>query len=116
MLPQQYRVRKGNELRNVMRSGTRKGCRNVVVFATPTDNPVPRFGFIVSKKVGNAAVRNKVKRRLRASAWEIIKEGIPNHDVVVRGLPAAANADYNTLNKDLRNGLRRIGVDIRGTQ
>ncbi|MDR7294546.1 ribonuclease P protein component [Pseudoglutamicibacter albus] len=99
-----------------MRSGTRKGCRNVVVFARPTNNPVPRFGFIVSKKVGNAAVRNQVKRRLRASAWEIIKEGISNHDVVVRGLPAAAHADYNTLNTDLRNGLRRIGVDISGTQ
>jgi len=110
MLPREHRLRDGSELNITVRSGTRIGCRNFVVSALvhPEGATGPaRFGFIVSKKVGNAVTRNVVKRRLREAAWQQLKDGFAGADVVVRALPASAGADYTRLLKDLDKGLRR---------
>jgi ribonuclease P protein component len=57
----------------------------------------PRVGFVVSKAVGNAVVRNRTKRRLRASVSTRLT-GIPaGLDVVVRANPAAAVATWDEL-------------------
>ena len=57
----------------------------------------PRVGFVVSKAVGNAVVRNRTKRRLRASVATRLA-GIPaGLDVVVRANPAAAEVTWDEL-------------------
>jgi len=57
----------------------------------------PRVGFVVSKAVGNAVVRNRTKRRLRASVATRLT-GIPaGLDLVVRANPAAAQASWDEL-------------------
>jgi len=57
----------------------------------------PRVGFVVSKAVGNAVVRNRTKRRLRASVATRLT-GIPTGpDLVVRANPAAAEATWDEL-------------------
>jgi ribonuclease P protein component len=57
----------------------------------------PRVGFVVSKAVGNAVVRNRTKRRLRASVATRLT-GIPaGLDLVVRANPAAADATWDEL-------------------
>lgn len=56
-----------------------------------SDFPPTRVGFVVSKQVGNAVVRNRVKRRLRHMAPSWISTTEPPIDVVVRALPAAAS-------------------------
>lgn len=110
LLPRMHRLCDGRELNNIVRSGTRFGCRNFVVSTVvhPSGSTEPaRFGFIVSKKVGNAVVRNLVKRRLRELAWAQLKGGFTGADVVVRALPAAAVGDYAHFEKDLIKGLRK---------
>lgn len=111
MLPREHRLSDGRELNNIVRSGTRFGCRNFVVSAVvdPSRETAPaRFGFIVSKKVGNAVARNLVKRRLREAAWHAIRsDALTGVDVVVRALPAAVAADLPRLERDLDTGLRR---------
>lgn len=68
----------------------------------------PQVGFVVSKAVGPAVVRNRVKRRLRHQARESLS-GLPGSAVlVVRALPAAAEADYDSLGADLRRCLERV--------
>ena len=105
-----HRLCDGRELKTTVRSGTRFGCRNfvvsTVVHSSEEAGPA-RFGFVVSKKVGNAVVRNLVKRRLREAAWLELKAGFSGADVVVRALPAAADADWEHLVKDLNKGLKR---------
>ncbi len=60
-----------------------------------------RAGFVVSKAVGNAVVRNKVRRRLRHLVRPLLGELPAGSTLVVRALPAAAEAMYATLGTDL---------------
>src|SRR5439155_963069 len=70
-----------------------------------TDGPVSRFGFGVSKRVGNAVVRNKVKRRLRAAVRALAPA--PGWDVVISARAPAAGVDYHELVRALSELLAR---------
>ncbi len=70
-----------------------------------------RVGFVVSKAVGNAVVRNRVKRRLRHLTREHLPTlaALPGSAVlVVRALPRAAYASYTDLAADLERCLSRV--------
>jgi ribonuclease P protein component len=70
-----------------------------------------QVGFTVSKAVGNAATRNRVKRRLRHLTREHLPalEGLPGRAaLVVRALPPAADASYATLGADLTRTLAKV--------
>ncbi len=78
----------------------------MVHLVTRTDpGPGPAVGFVVSKGVGNAVVRNRVKRRLRALMAERL-DPLAESDLVVRALAPAAIADHATLATDLDGALR----------
>jgi ribonuclease P protein component len=73
------------------------------------DGPV-RVGFTVSKKVGNAVERNRVRRRLR----EIVRLAAagtmrPGHDYVLIGRRAGLNLPFERLVEDFKDVLRRLG-------
>lgn len=63
-------------------------------------------GFVVSKGVGNAVVRNRVKRRLRALVASRIDALAPTASLVVRAQTSAATASYAALGADLDGALR----------
>jgi len=69
----------------------------VVVRALPNSLKTTRYGFSVSKKVGNAVIRNKVKRRLKEITRQIPVE--TGWDIVIIARSAAARADYSALKK-----------------
>ena len=67
-----------------------------------------QVGFVVSKAVGNAVVRNRVKRQLRHLTREHLTE-LPGRGVlVVRANPAAAQVSGGNLERDLVLGLARL--------
>ncbi|WP_144629612.1 ribonuclease P protein component [Arthrobacter woluwensis] len=102
MLPAQNRLRLPADFSTTLRSGVRVGRRNLVLSACLSSPDAPgRFGFIVSKAVGNAVVRNLVKRRLREIGARLLQEHPAGIDVVVRSLPAAAQADWEELVADM---------------
>jgi ribonuclease P protein component len=93
-----------------VRQGRRAGTRTLVLHlgAGPEADPGPRVGFVVSKAVGNAVTRNRVKRRLRHLARERLTS-LPSCGVlVVRALPAAADAAYDVLGADLDAAFQRL--------
>ncbi|WP_370289307.1 ribonuclease P protein component [Nocardioides sp.] len=112
MLAAQHRLNDAEDFRTVSRRGRRAGSRTVVVHLLAPEGEqavgVPaRAGFVVSKAVGVAVVRNRVKRRLRHLVRErqhLLPAGCR---VVVRAQPAAAQAGSEELAADLDRCLSR---------
>ncbi|WP_461188379.1 ribonuclease P protein component [Arthrobacter sp. Z4-13] len=101
MLATHNRLRTATDFSTTVRSGVRNGRRNVVLYtaALAADEP-SRIGFIVSKGVGNAVVRNLVKRRLREAGAASLREYGTGFAIVVRALPASASASWDQLLSD----------------
>ena len=68
----------------------------------------PRFGFIISKQVGTAVIRNTVRRRLKAVCADAITVVPQGTDVVIRALPASATASFAELKDDVLRCLARL--------
>lgn len=74
------------------------------------DTPLARVGFTASKKIGNAVLRNRAKRRLRALAREILAgQARPGWDYVLVARPeATVTRPYADLCSDLEQALRTV--------
>ncbi|HJR82928.1 MAG TPA: ribonuclease P protein component, partial [Sphingomicrobium sp.] len=71
-------------------------------------DPTKRIGFTVSKKVGKAVVRNRMKRRFRALAREILPvRGHTGSDHVMIGRSNGIERDFGLLREDLAKALDR---------
>jgi ribonuclease P protein component len=71
--------------------------------------PAIRVGFTVSRKVGNAVVRNRVRRRLREAARQVIPgQARPDLDYVLVGRQAAIARDFANLRQELVEALKRL--------
>ena len=68
-----------------------------------------RIGFTVTKKIGNAVVRNRMKRRFRAMARELLPIlGIAGADHVLIGRADGVERDFATLTAELRKALAKL--------
>ena len=108
MLARSHRIRRGEDFRRVVRRGRRSATSLAVIYRTPsTVADGPHFGIIVSSQVGNAVHRNRVRRRLRAICASVT---LPpdSGEIVIRALPAARDADWDSLRAEIERGLRRV--------
>lgn len=102
-----HRLHTGGEFRAVTRGGVRAARSHVVVHLTllTQGDEAPRVGFVVSKRIGNAVVRNRVTRRLR----EIIRPHLaalpPGTAVVLRALPGIDQQPFAELRADVDSAL-----------
>lgn len=102
MLARAHRIVHGDDYKSVVRRGKRAGTPHLMIYSTVREAAGPaRFGFIVSKAVGNAVVRNTVRRRLKSIALEMLPAISPGVDVVVRARPEAAQASWVTLRAEI---------------
>lgn len=100
-------MRRSEDFALTIRGGVRVGRPSLVVHARRSaDRDGTRVGLVVAKAVGGAVVRNRVRRRLRSVVVEH-RDTLPGStDVVVRALPAAADAPYAQLGSELLSALR----------
>lgn len=69
-----------------------------------------RVGFTVTRKIGGAVVRNRMKRRFRALAREIVpSKGLPGADHVMIGRAKGIERDFALLRADLASALEKLG-------
>jgi ribonuclease P protein component len=108
MLARANRVVRADDYRATVRRGRRVNGPHVLLYIAPrpTDEP-SRFGFIVSKAVGNSVTRNLVTRRLRAVGREALAVHPTGNDVIVRALPGSPEASWSTLQSEILDGLER---------
>ena len=68
-----------------------------------------RVGFTVTKKIGGAVVRNRMKRRFRALAHEIVpSKGLPGADHVMIGRATGVERDFGLLRSELARALEKL--------
>lgn len=102
------RLRKSSEFAAIRREGRSWADRVLVLITRRNGLNVSRFGFTVGRRVGNAVVRNRVKRRLRAVASKsAVSQG---WDIVVIARKPAADSAAEPLSKSLIGLLDRAGV------
>ncbi|MEW6645218.1 MAG: ribonuclease P protein component [Pseudomonadota bacterium] len=85
------------------------GAAFVVQYRHRDDSGPTRVGFTVSRKVGTATERNRVRRRLRELVKRVDPISMrPHSDYVLVGRRAALNRDFQTMLDDLRTALKRL--------
>ena len=99
------RLRKRPEFINLSRSGKKLHTTHFVVITQETDQREARLGITVSSKVGNAVVRNQVKRFLRECFRQLRHEIVPAKDVLIIARKGAANLSLPQLASEIRECL-----------
>ncbi|WP_127937876.1 ribonuclease P protein component [Nonomuraea polychroma] len=108
MLSRQSRMRRGEDFEAAVRRGKRAGRPTLVVHLGTTGEESPLVGFVVSKAVGGAVTRNKVKRRLRHLMRDRLHRLPRGSLLVVRANPPAASARFEQLAAELDSALDRL--------
>jgi ribonuclease P protein component len=122
VLPAKARLTDRDDFTTVVRRGRRSGRTLVVMHVLLPDetgsavddgravDPAvvgnSQVGFVVSKAVGGSVVRHRVARRLRHLMRDRLVDAPDGSRIVVRALPASANADSASLGTDLDRALR----------
>ena len=111
------RIKKNEEFQQVFKSGKSFANRQFVVYCYRKEEQVTfRIGLSVSKKVGNAVARNRIKRYIRQAFLEM-KDGLQSDmDYVIIARHQAAKIDFHETKKSLQHVLRIARVlkkDIR---
>jgi ribonuclease P protein component len=80
------------------------------------DTGPARIGFTCTKKLGNAVMRNRIRRRLREAARQCMwSRALAGHDYVLVGRNGTATRSFEALQKDIISALERIHAAATGT-
>lgn len=120
MLPARHRLTDRADFAATIRGRgtTRRGSRLLVIHARSADSTSTdargrpsRVGLVVSKAVGHAVTRTRVKRRLRAQMAELLPLVPAGTDIVIRANPASATASSAEIGTALRHCLGELLVE-----
>ncbi|WP_058300551.1 ribonuclease P protein component [Gorillibacterium timonense] len=110
-MQKEHRLAKREDFNRVYRRGKSAANLQFVLYYLPQKESGPfRLGVSVSKKLGNAVVRNGIRRRMK----EIIRLGgedlLPGLDIVIIARKPVAEMDYEEMKKSLYHVMKRSGV------
>jgi len=109
-LPRPWRLRRRKEFQEVYRKGQRYAHPLAIVYVLRRENSSLRLGVSLSRKLGKAVVRNRVRRRFQEAFRELHPELRGGADIVLIPLSKAIQAPWRTLKETLRQLLRRAGL------
>jgi ribonuclease P protein component len=104
------RLTDSSEFERVYRQGIAYRGRLFSVHAFPNELGILRLGLSVSKKVGNAVVRNTVRRRMREIFAVAARDAAGHLDLVISARPAARDATFEELRGEFDLALRKLGA------
>jgi len=108
-MKKEYRIKKSDEIELVMKKGRSKANRTFIVYKLK--NPVTdkyRVAISAPKKLGNAVVRNKVKRQIRAILQQNKSLFQNGHDYFVIARPNILEIDFLSLTKQMNHIMRLV--------
>jgi ribonuclease P protein component len=110
VLAKTARVTTADEYRAAVRRGARFAAPRLVTYVRRNGESPARFGFIVSKAVGVAVVRNRVRRRLKAICYALQPTVEPGTEIVIRALPSSATSTFAELSADVARSFAKAKV------
>ena len=108
-MPEPVRLTRRAEFLHAAAKGRKAPMPGLVLQVLPrNDNGPVRLGFTVTKKIGNAVIRNRTRRRLKEAARLVLAQHpVSGVDLVLIGREGTARRDFVTLQDDLRRALAR---------
>jgi ribonuclease P protein component len=110
MLPRENRLKRSRDFTRVRRRGRASSSPLATLYVLPTRTDDVRVGFSVSKRVGKAAIRNRVKRLFREAARKDLPRVRRGQDLVFIARPSAAGASYADIAETVGGLLVRAGA------
>jgi ribonuclease P protein component len=101
--PKQARLRKRPEFLSLSRRGKKIYGPHFLIITKPNERGEARLGVTVSSKVGNAVVRNRVKRLLRECFRRYRHQIVPNLDVLIIARKGAVNLSWYEVEREIRD-------------
>ena len=100
-MPRQSRLLRSADFDRTLRSGRRAASGYLALFVSDNELGRPRVGLAVSKKLGNAVVRNRIKRRLRELIRPMVARAKGGRDVVIVARAQAVDAEFARLRQEI---------------
>ncbi|MCA0972346.1 ribonuclease P protein component [Halobacillus litoralis] len=109
-----YRIKKNEEFQKIFKHGQSFANRQLVVYyQKKSDQKHFRIGLSVSKKIGNAVLRNQVKRYLRQAFLEMEEEIRPDYDLVIIARKPTNQMNLHEIKRSLTHVLKRSKLLIK---
>ena len=108
-------ITKRSDFLKIQSKGRKWISHGLVVQTAPNEDGIKRIGYTVTKRVDKSAVkRNRIKRRLRAVAADVLPTGAAGgQDYILVGRPGTAVRPYDLLCEDLRWCLRKMDLEVK---
>lgn len=106
-MKKQFRIRENQRFQEIRRVGASYSDKQLVICFLPNGLPYSRFGFSISKRIGNAVVRNRIKRQLRESIRLQQPSISTGWDIVLIARQPIKFATYHQMDASCARLLRR---------
>lgn len=112
-MKKEWRIKKDKEFQEVFKKGASFANRQLVIYYLHKDQQKHyRVGLSVSKKIGNAVVRNQIKRYIRQAFVELDKNVKQEYDIIIIARQPAKDIDFHQIKKSVNHLLYKTGLLI----
>ena len=106
-MEKEYRIKKTSDFDKIIKKKQSFANRQFVMYYQKNNLEHMRLGISVSKKLGKAHKRNKLKRYVRES-FKTKKESLANYDIIVIVRPMAVDIDFQNFEKSINHILKKV--------